>query len=50
MLGKTNAISPAGGGETVTGTITSTSSRNYLEFLYSDGSDTVKRKTHQDNW
>lgn len=28
--------------ETVTGTITSTSPRNYLEFLYSDGSDTVK--------
>lgn len=45
MVGKTNAvISPAGGGaELVTGTITSTSSRNYLAFLYSDGSDTVKK-------
>ena len=43
MLGKTNAVPPAGGAEVVTGTITSTSPRNYLEFLYSDGSDTVKK-------
>lgn len=39
-----NPVIPNGGSnhEMVTGTITSTSPRNYLEFLYSDGSDTVK--------
>lgn len=41
IFGVTGAFE-GGTPELVTGTITSTSPRNFLEFLYSDGSDTVK--------